>query len=1015
MSQRLKNIAALHIQNQKSGMYPDQKSEEWIKSRLNMLTASVCATALDCNTYESSRELLVRKVSTKLGVLKDRSNSNMEWGNKYEPVAKKMYENLFSTKVYEIGLVTHPLYEWLGASPDGMTSAGKLLEIKCPVNRKVGEVPYNYWIQVQIQLEVCNLDTCDFMDCEFAECSEDQYKLIDGNKIIKGVMGSTKTSTHYWTTQNYIIHTIRRDKVWFQNNINYLKIFWGKVILYREKGQKKLNEDTKHFVYNHDEPIPISVEVNSPRLRRSKRRANVLQDDPGNSIPCAVQKLKSKSSKQQRMVTKQTYCTSTEPNNGAGSSSKIAKQTGELIDWSKWISATQTRNYVIEDPLIDWLEYHGNQHTYECKVLRSTENAGCIAQEELNENVTKIQTPDCESYRSPETVRANYDVGERFESDLRNSMLFSNFLKENGTKFEKYVMKELISKFPDDILIIANQYQARSLRKYEETAAAMRKGIPIIYHGVLHNHKNRTYGMPDLIVRSDWLNKIFSDPIISETSEKDKARYLKMPTGKSWHYRIVDIKFTTLNLRADGKHLLKSSSVEAMKSQLYVYNMALQEMQGYNPAKAYIIGRKWNFKKNSVISSGEGCFDRAGHINFKTTDMHIRKKTRDALVWIHKVRRYGHTFTVIPPSCAEMYPNMSNGLDGPWRRVKAAIAKEIFEITDLWQCGVKNRNIAYNIGVLGWNHPRCIAETFGVRGDKVTSTLQQILDCNQDPEIYIERKMLRSGGEINGENSLDTEDLEETREEIRSDIQIIIPHKIQGNLLSQWHSKKNTNKKNTLFVDFETKNDLNLDNEFARSSYIFMIGIVYRDIATEECLYKCFYTNDLTEQEECRIFLQFHEFIRKFSKDIKGEVLMPNLIHWSHAEKTFYQAAWRKHGDKVLKAGYDKIINWCDMLKIFKDEPITIRGALNFSLKSIAKAFYKHGFIKTTWDDSECGDGMAAMVLALKCYRSVSKGELRLGPSNDIMSIPTMKTIRSYNEVDCRVLQEIMDYLIKHH
>jgi hypothetical protein len=436
--------------------------------------------------------------------------------------------------------------------------------------------------------------------------------------------------------------------------------------------------------------------------------------------------------------------------------------------------------------------------------------------------------------------------------------------------------------------------------------------------------------------------------------------------------------------------------------------MALREIQGYNPSKAYILGRKWHYKKNSVIHSGDGWFDRVGHIDFKKSDRHIRKETRDALAWIHKVRLYGHTFTVNPPSCPEMYPNMCNGLDGPWRRVKAKIATEIFEITSLWQCGVKNRKVAHAKGVFNWNDPRCLAETFGVRGDKVTSTLQQILDCNQNPEIDI------SGGEIDKETTLNTED----REEIRNDIEIIIPHKIQGNLLRQWHGPKNLykNKNIPIFVDFETTQNLSLDASLTGPSNIFMVGIVYRDISTQEYLYKCFHANDLSQQEEQRIFLEFHEFVWKFvkKKKKKRKLILPDLICWSPAERTFYNAAFRKHGNKVLEAGYSKIENWCDMLKVFRDEPITIRGSLNFSLKSIAKAFHKHGFIKTIWDESDCMDGMSAMVLALKCYKSVSKGERLLGPSKDIMVLPTMKMIREYNEVDCRVLQEIMTYLVQH-
>lgn len=32
---------------------------------------------------------------------------------------------------WEVGLVVHPDLPWLGASPDGVTNTGRLIEIKC--------------------------------------------------------------------------------------------------------------------------------------------------------------------------------------------------------------------------------------------------------------------------------------------------------------------------------------------------------------------------------------------------------------------------------------------------------------------------------------------------------------------------------------------------------------------------------------------------------------------------------------------------------------------------------------------------------------------------------------------------------------------------------------------------------------------------------------------------------------------------------------------------------------------
>lgn len=61
----------------------------------------------------------------------------------------------------------------------------------------------------------------------------------------------------------------------------------------------------------------------------------------------------------------------------------------------------------------------------------------------------------------------------------------------------------------------------------------IKKGIPIIYQGVLHDQKNKVYGLPDLIVRGDFINKIFNAEIDVYTDKKSINNY---------PYYIIDIK-----------------------------------------------------------------------------------------------------------------------------------------------------------------------------------------------------------------------------------------------------------------------------------------------------------------------------------------------------------------------------------------------------------------------------------------------------------------------------------------
>ena len=152
---------------------PEQRTEAWYAMREERITASDFATALDQSPYQRDYTLLRKKVT------KDRkfnTNSAILWGVKYEDAAILVYEHRNKTKVSEYGCIEHPHYPWLGASPDGITDDGIMVEIKCPSSREItGVIPSYYWCQVQGQLEICELDRCDFLECKLEEYSREEY------------------------------------------------------------------------------------------------------------------------------------------------------------------------------------------------------------------------------------------------------------------------------------------------------------------------------------------------------------------------------------------------------------------------------------------------------------------------------------------------------------------------------------------------------------------------------------------------------------------------------------------------------------------------------------------------------------------------------------------------------------------------------------------------------------------------------------------------------------------------
>lgn len=195
-----------HIIRLRAKPQPIQRTPLWYRQRKTQMTASEIANVLyrtktvcesytktygvknfkynprTClNSYSSGCEdYIIEKVSSFFeDNLPNLSNEYTEWGCKYEDVAVLLYEQLYNTTVHEFGLITHSEYEWLAASPDGVSSEGIALEIKCPKSRKIvhGSIPIHYWCQVQIQLEVTDLDVCDFIECEIYECdTRDQWE-----------------------------------------------------------------------------------------------------------------------------------------------------------------------------------------------------------------------------------------------------------------------------------------------------------------------------------------------------------------------------------------------------------------------------------------------------------------------------------------------------------------------------------------------------------------------------------------------------------------------------------------------------------------------------------------------------------------------------------------------------------------------------------------------------------------------------------------------------------------------
>ena len=182
----------------KNAYQPEQRSPEWYEYRHNMITASniwkVFGSESQYNSiiYEKCIPFEAGGISTS-GTSFVNTDSTLHWGVKYEPVSIMLYESLYRTTVDSFGCIQHPKYKCIGASPDGIINDeaseryGRMLEIKNIVNREITGIPKEeYWIQMQLQLETCDLDECDFLETRFKEYENETmfYADIRTNNIV---------------------------------------------------------------------------------------------------------------------------------------------------------------------------------------------------------------------------------------------------------------------------------------------------------------------------------------------------------------------------------------------------------------------------------------------------------------------------------------------------------------------------------------------------------------------------------------------------------------------------------------------------------------------------------------------------------------------------------------------------------------------------------------------------------------------------------------------------------------
>ena len=287
---------------------PEQKTDAWYEARHNMITAS---NAWKCIDSESNINQIIYEKCKPLDVSKYKkfnTESPLHWGQKYEPVSILYYENKYKTEITDFGCIPHDNYKFLGASPDGINTDkksilyGRMLEIKNIVNRDItGNAKKEYWIQMQLQMETCDLDECDFLETRFKEYEDKDKFYEDGtftyskNNKLKGIIiyFINDGNYHYeymplYCTENeYIeweenIMKKNKDMMWVKNIYWYLDEVNCALVLRNRKWFKTVIEDIEK-VWNIIEKERITgFQHRAPKKRIKNEKLNVIKKNHEN-------------------------------------------------------------------------------------------------------------------------------------------------------------------------------------------------------------------------------------------------------------------------------------------------------------------------------------------------------------------------------------------------------------------------------------------------------------------------------------------------------------------------------------------------------------------------------------------------------------------------------------------------------------------------------------------------------------------------------------------------------------
>ncbi len=543
--------------------------------------------------------------------------------------------------------------------------------------------------------------------------------------------------------------------------------------------------------------------------------------------------------------------------------------------------------------------------------------------------------------------------------------LMDTFNSTKGAEFERAAVEWISAQTGSMVVEVGASVRRDYPAAVAVTVEQMKAGVGLIWQPVFMDSVLRLYGKGDLLIRSDLLHGLYPEALTSDEAG-EPAPEIGMPET---HYRVIDMKFARLEFLSGGDFSdSPTSKWRGYKMQLWVYNKTLGDMQGYTPPVSYLLGRGWEQEAGHAQGKSNSSAERLGIVPFKQADGNAVTAAAD---WLRDLRNNGASWQPGVHSDLLVNPSVDNRR---WSTTVGRLTEQLDDPTRVYMVRAKHRANARKRGVTTCADPRMTAETLGVTGEKTAPRVDAILDANREP------------------------------------VARLLPSTIQAGR-NDWYEEPPLE----FYVDFETVTDL-YDN-FTKfplrggQEMIYMIGCGH--IENGEWKFAHFTALGLFAGYEERIvegwLTYMQDVVKRFGEEGNPA---PQVLHWSHAESTAYNAAVER---AAPSSDSWQTPNWYDLFKnVIQAEPVTIKGCYKFGLKEFAKAMHTAGLIQTEWPDEGPEGGADALAEAFFAQAEIDDRSC-MGFGEFLLARPNIQNVVRYNEIDCKAMMEILRYLRQHH